>query len=257
MARTGLFTALLLFVLCHVLPGHGFHVPLDRNVLQQNCLCSGKKVLKHQRWMGASGDGPGSGVLSLEDIEAFAERQDLYLSVSTMGPLFRVVARDGEETILAYADGFTAGKFMHLDTLRVVRTRRKENATITKDMVTSLPGLLNAYVLGHARAQGCETVECLAIYDDERTHRKLVRAYQRIGYTKLREVEDGLGSFFDLIQWGGVGTLMTLNPEEYLKKWYGKIKGGAEEVAAANDNSSNVDEDGETGDLSDVFVSSS
>mmetsp|Transcript_40969 Transcript_40969/g.52781 ORF Transcript_40969/g.52781 Transcript_40969/m.52781 type:complete len:150 (-) Transcript_40969:488-937(-) len=82
---------------------------------------------------------PSKELLTLEDIEEFSEQQAIYLSATTLGPLFRVVARDEEETILAYADGFTvpALSYMHLDTLQVVRTRRKETTTVTKDMVIS------------------------------------------------------------------------------------------------------------------------
>mmetsp|Transcript_40969 Transcript_40969/g.52782 ORF Transcript_40969/g.52782 Transcript_40969/m.52782 type:complete len:110 (-) Transcript_40969:307-636(-) len=73
----------------------------------------------------------------------------------------------------------------------------------------------------------CTWIPCRLFAPDEKKPPLSRRTWlSRIGFEVLREVNDNLSSFFDLIVWGGVGTLMECNSEEFLQKWYPKIKQG-------------------------------
>ena len=52
--------------------------------------------------------------------------------------------------------------------------------------------------------------------DDPKQHRTLVRYYRRLGFSPLREVDDGLGSFADSLVWGGAGMIMDVSVEDFL-----------------------------------------
>ena len=47
------------------------------------------------------------------------------------------------------------------------------------------------------RECGAERAELLAIFDDEKQHRILVRYYQSLGFKPIREVGDEIGSLGD------------------------------------------------------------
>ena len=49
----------------------------------------------------------------------------------------------------------------------------------------------------------------LAIRDDERQHRRLVRYFNRRGFSSVREVNAALGDLPLRMVWGGAGVLMS------------------------------------------------
>ncbi len=65
------------------------------------------------------------GAVTASEIVQYAEMQGSSLSVSTMGPLFRVVARasHNESIILGYCDGAIrpSGAILHLDSMKVFK----------------------------------------------------------------------------------------------------------------------------------------
>ena len=65
------------------------------------------------------------GTVTASEIIQYAEMQGSSLSVSTMGPLFRVVARasHNESIILGYCDGAIrpSGAILHLDSMKVFK----------------------------------------------------------------------------------------------------------------------------------------
>uniref|UniRef100_A0A7S2C8K0 Uncharacterized protein n=2 Tax=Octactis speculum TaxID=3111310 RepID=A0A7S2C8K0_9STRA len=67
--------------------------------------------------------------------------------------------------------------------------------------------------------KGCKRAELLAIYDDDKQHKVLVRFYQRIGFKSVRDVGDTFASLGDRLVWGGVGQLMETDLEAWVRKW--------------------------------------
>ena len=55
---------------------------------------------------------------------------------------------------------------------------------------------------------GCHTAEILAIDDDSRQHKVLVRFYKVVGLRQVRQVDDGFASIPDRLLYGGCGTIM-------------------------------------------------
>ena len=64
----------------------------------------------------------------------------------------------------------------------------------------------------------CHSAQLLAINDEPRQHRILVRYYRSLGFRKVRDVGDGLGDLADLVGWGGTGTLMEVNLEDFMRR---------------------------------------
>jgi hypothetical protein len=67
--------------------------------------------------------------------------------------------------------------------------------------------------------KGCETVEFLAIDDEDHQHTRLVRHYKRLGLQVVRYVGDDFRSIPDRLIWGGRGTLMNGEIKSVLRKW--------------------------------------
>ena len=66
--------------------------------------------------------------------------------------------------------------------------------------------------------------QLLAILDEPRQHKTLLRYYRYLGFAPLREVGDGLGSAGDLVVWGGVGTLMECDLIEFRRRWGAAVR---------------------------------
>ena len=58
-----------------------------------------------------------------------------------------------------------------------------------------------------------------AIFDEPKQHATLVRYYRRLGCKPLRDVGDDFRAVADRMVWGGVGTLMEVEVEDFLRKW--------------------------------------
>ena len=88
-----------------------------------------------------------------EDLDAFALKEGVELTKSTLGPGFRVVVRSSQNTstILGYGEGFVrpAGNILHLDKMEVfqpiVQQVRKENPDFRNGGTTFGVGLIFGY----------------------------------------------------------------------------------------------------------------
>ncbi|CAK0846619.1 unnamed protein product [Prorocentrum cordatum] len=96
---------------------------------------------------------------------------------------------------------------------------RKRYADINK--VARWFGILLAVSIGvWNREQSpfyCQEAHLLAIKDEEKQHRRLVRYYKSLGFKTLRE-EDEL-TFQDAVTWGGEGTLMNVDADDFMRQW--------------------------------------
>ena len=154
---------------------------------------------------------------SLDDLQSYAQHQGVRISVSTLGPGFRAVARAAHNTslVLGYIEGFGRGRILHLDSMHVYGTSiQQAKAETTTNIISGGSsflgiGLWLAYASvwhGHVQ-QSCRTAEFLAIDDAPRQHRRLVRTYQIAGFDTVRYVGDDFASIPDRLVWGGCGTL--------------------------------------------------
>lgn len=146
--------------------------------------------------------------LTLESIEARAAARGLLLRLRLTGPaVFRglrvVVARPRSAQaplLLGELKGWalpTAGG-LHLDTLRV-----------QGDDSAGVGPLIWAVTFAWAlEASPCRRARLLAIRDDGRQHRRLVRYFRGLGFAPLRELGAGVLDLGPRLLWGGSGLLM-------------------------------------------------
>jgi hypothetical protein len=83
-----------------------------------------------------------------------------------------------------------------------------------------------------AYEKNCAKIELLAIDDGNEYAPRLVRYYERLGFTPVRVVGQGAATdLTDLLVWGGVGTRMNGDLRALLDKWGKVIRKQAEEAA--------------------------
>lgn len=166
-------------------------------------------------------------------MEDYASRQGVVLSLTTLGPGYRALARSKHNTtlIMGYVEGFVRpspgnnNKLLHLDKMevfrKIVKRARTENPDEFKGGGTNLGvGLLLGYLcLLHAQEQGCVTAEFLAIDDEEFQHKRLVRYYKSSGFDVIKYVGDDWTDIPDRLMWGGCGTLLRQDINVLLSKW--------------------------------------
>jgi hypothetical protein len=163
-----------------------------------------------------------------DDILKYANNQGVDLSLSTLGPGYRAVARSTQNAsdILGYAQGFTRGSILHLDSMQafkpVVTRVRSTNPNFRGGGTIFGVGLLLGYLcLSHGLSHNCKTAEFLAIDDDDRQHERLVRYYTAAGFRIVKCVgDDDWQCIPDRIVWGGCGTLLRSDDiHETLQYW--------------------------------------
>ena len=143
----------------------------------------------------------------LDQLEREACSCDLLLRLQVGRPLGLwslrlVVARSSEERLQllgemkAWAYGRSGG--LQLDTLRVL-----------PGAPAGCADLIWAATMAWAlEATPCRRARLLAIRDDERQHRRLVRYFQAKGFQSVREVQAALLDLPLRMVWGGAGELM-------------------------------------------------
>ena len=131
--------------------------------------------------------------------------------------------------LLGYSDGFTQPTgVVHLETIEVRKytgfwARKKPKGAARYDAARRLsPGVLVAGAVAcwirERDPFKCRSMQLLAIRDDERQHRALVRFYRRLGFAPLREIGGDLRSVADRLVWGGDGLLMEMQVADYLAR---------------------------------------
>lgn len=170
-------------------------------------------------------------VLRFVDLQAIAQMRGMYLGLKTLGPVYRIVCRDGNSTgaVLATTSGFVLPTFklMHCDTMQVFTPRLAEadRERIRGGSFFGLSLLIVAAIMSHGHACGCVKAEMLAINDDDHQHGRLVRYYTRMGFEKVLEVgNNGLSDLPHLLVWGGAGTRMNCHPKQFLQQWASLLK---------------------------------
>lgn len=172
---------------------------------------------------------PEEGLATEEQITQYASSVGLKLSLTTLGPGYRALARAShdESQIIGYCEGFIrpGGKIIHVDKLEVwkkaLSTAKKENPDGFKNggQVFGVSLLLGYMCLLHGYDKGCSIAEFLAIDDEAFQHKRLVRFFKRAGFNVIKYVGDDLASVPDRLVWGGCGTLMNEEIEKLLLSW--------------------------------------
>lgn len=209
-----------------------FHLAVDVSPFAGAFVFSPTKASSSQRSFARGAtttDVTDARVWSQVDIESYADRQGVVLSISTLGPAYRAIARakHNETLILGYVEGFVrpTGNLLHLDKMevfrKIVKQTRAENPEEFKGGGTFLGvGLLLGYLcLLHGRDNGCKDAEFLAIDDEDRQHKRLVRYYKLSGFEFIKYVGEDFGSIPDRMVWGGCGTLLRKDIDSLLAYW--------------------------------------
>lgn len=168
-------------------------------------------------------------VATSEQLAEYAESVGVTLSLSTLGPGYRAVARASHDPsqILGYCEGFIrpSGKILHVDKLEVwkkaLERAKKENPVGFQNggQVFGVSLLLGYITMLYGKENNCSTAEFLAIDDEDFQHKRLVRFFKRAGFESIRYVGDDVRSIPDRLVWGGCGTLMMCDIENILEKW--------------------------------------
>ncbi len=106
---------------------------------------------------------------------------------------------------------------LRLDTLRV-QGRQSAGAA---------PLLLAASCAWALECTPCQRARFLAIHDQERQHRRLVRYFRGLGFEPLRELGSAPGDWGPRLLWGGSGLLMEGDCGETIqrcaRRWRGRV----------------------------------
>ena len=188
-----------------------------------------------------------------DELAAAAKARGLVLETAVFGPFFKITARRagspssprgggvfdaGQNTdadIIGEHDGFIAPPpfgILHMDSMRIYNSRIYNAEGSRMRSVFGISVLLGATSGLMAYERNCDKVELLAIDDGNEYAAKLVKYYERLGFTPVRVVGQGAATDLpDLLVWGGVGTRMNGNLPALLAKWGKVIKKQAEEAA--------------------------
>lgn len=168
-----------------------------------------------------------------EQLKKYATSVGVTLSITTLGPGYRAVARASHdnEQILGYCEGFVrpAGGILHVDKLEVWKKAldraKEENPQGFKNggQIFGVSLLLGYITMLFGKEQNCAVAEFLAIDDEDFQHKRLVRFFKRAGFNKIRYVGEDISNIPDRLVWGGCGTLMNQKIEKLLTLWNGII----------------------------------
>lgn len=153
---------------------------------------------------------------SLMDLEAEARRRDLLLRLQVARPLGLLWSlrlgvarrRDGERLVLLgdlKAWALPTADGLRIDSLQVAGRERGEPDLGVGPLITA------ACFAWALETTPCRGVRFLAIRDDARQHRRLVRYFRRLGFTPERELGSGPLDLPQRLVWGGAGLLMQGN----------------------------------------------
>ncbi len=167
---------------------------------------------------------------TLAELEHLAAERGLLLRLQSGRPLGALHAiragaaerqADGRLLLLGELKGWAwpTAAGLHLDTLQVAgRQAGARNQGVG-------PLLAAAAFAWALEATPCRWARILAIRDDDRQHRRLVRYFRRLGFTPIRELGAGLLDLAPRLVWGGSGLLMQVECAEGLERSLAQLRG--------------------------------
>ncbi|KAK9814282.1 hypothetical protein WJX72_003355 [[Myrmecia] bisecta] len=143
-------------------------------------------------------------VPSFQQVREAAAARGVHVTARSLGPFYRVVCRQGSEagTILGLSSGFTVPplRLMHCDSMQIFGKRLRHAEGVQASGLFGLGTIMVAAVFSFGYDCGCCKAELLAINDEDRQHKRLVKYYKRFGFVPLREVgNNGLRDLPDLL----------------------------------------------------------
>ena len=158
--------------------------------------------------------------LSLAELEQQASREDLLLRVQIRRPVnlwtFRLSVGKivGPEKVQILGEmkawAYNGINGLQLDTMQV-----------RKDVPKGIGHLIWASTMAWAiQETNCRKARLLAIYDDHRQHEKLIKYFQRRGFTLVKNVGSAPLDLPLRLVWGGSGSLMAADCSEVYQKSY-------------------------------------
>ena len=165
----------------------------------------------------------------LEQLEREAQQRALILRLKVGRPLglfsvhVAVGSRSDDAARLVFQGGLKAWAYparhgLQLDTMRVVPGAPRG----TGDLIWA------ATMAWALEATPCRSARLLAIHDDDRQHRRLVRYFKRRGFQTLRRVDAAPWDLPLRLVWGGSGALMRSEVETVLER---SLKGWRQSAA--------------------------
>jgi len=136
---------------------------------------------------------------------------------------------------VGFTTGTVIGNLMRMDTMRVSsvntgnevsreRLRKlKAQRDWTLPTVYGVSLLLGAFIGAYAFDKGAKSAELLAIQDDDRQHKVLVRHYRRLGLEVIKILNNDIDCVPDRLIWGGEGTLMKCDVQTFLERHKNEI----------------------------------
>ena len=177
-----------------------------------------------------------SAVVTLAELQTAASRAGYRLEPTGAGPFYRInlydaaavpSARGGAEgSLLGYSDGFTQPTGVaHLESIQVRRftgywnraNRRAKAAGEHRELGLLITVAVFCWIRERSPLL-CESAQLLAILDETKQHAILTRYYRTLGFSKVRDVGDGVRSLADQLAWGGCGTLMQIGVDDFLER---------------------------------------
>ena len=154
----------------------------------------------------------------LERLEAEAQQRGLILRLKVGRPLGLfslrvVVGRSGDHGRLLLQGemkgwAYPAEHGLQLDTMRVLPAATAG----TGDLIWA------ATMAWAIEETPCRSARLLAIDDDERQHRRLVRYFQQRGFSNVRRVDAAVWDLPLRLVWGGAGALMRGDVDQVLER---------------------------------------
>lgn len=183
--------------------------------------------------------------ITSQELAAAAQRLGVDLRENTNGPWYQMELYSGGRQLGKTSGWAQPFGVLHLETIEVRRFtgywsakpqniragaspqtseeekagERKRYADIAK--VARWFGLILSVSIGCWNMERspffCQEAHLLAIRDEEKQHKRLVRYYKSLGFKTIRENEDL--TLQDQIVWGGEGTLMKVDSDEFMSQW--------------------------------------
>lgn len=190
----------------------------------------------------ATSDSTEEDLITTDDLKKAAARLNVELREEVSGPWYQMALYSNDRQVGKTSGWAQPWGTMHLETIEVRRFTgywvEKPVGGATADATSSAEGeekgkyadvskvarwfglLLAVSIACWNRERSpfyCKEAQLLAIKDEEKQHERLVRYYRQLGFQTIRDNEEL--TLQDQIFWGGEGTLMSVDAEDFLRKW--------------------------------------
>jgi len=177
-------------------------------------------------------------VLTSAEVQQAAARLGVTLKEKVVGPWYQMELFKGDQLLGKTSGWAQPWGSMHLETIEVRKFTgywvkqstpgaEEERTDVDVGKVARWFGLLLSVSIACWNRERspffCKEAQLLAIKDEEEQHKTLVRYYKGLGFEVVQDADEI--SFQDQVLWGGLGTLMTVKEEDFMRKWTPVVRG--------------------------------